>query len=160
MLQGPTSLPEPPALQRASGCARISVRAVDGRTRLARLYQDGCAKIRLPDGGAGLEAVLINSAGGVTGGDRISWSADAAGGAELTLTTQACEKVYRARDGVALDVCDKYAIEGLLTNRPDIPVTLVTDATRPIHAEQAPALLADWGRRGVTLAASDEILAG
>jgi nicotinamidase-related amidase len=62
--------------------------------------------------------------------------------------------------GVALDVCDKYAIEGLLTNRPDIPVTLVTDATRPIHAEQAPALLADWGRRGVTLAASDEILAG
>jgi Tfp pilus assembly pilus retraction ATPase PilT len=51
-------------------------------------------------------------------------------------------------------------IKDLVTNRPDIPVTLVTDATRPIHAEQAPALLADWGRRGVTLAASDEILAG
>lgn len=62
--------------------------------------------------------------------------------------------------GVALDVCDRYAVEGLLTNRPGIPVTLVTDATRAIHAEQTPALLEDWRRRGVTLAASSEILAG
>jgi nicotinamidase/pyrazinamidase len=61
--------------------------------------------------------------------------------------------------GVALDVCDKYAIEGLLTNRPGIPVTLITDATRAIRAEQAPALLEDWQRRGVALAHSDEILA-
>ena len=62
--------------------------------------------------------------------------------------------------GVALDVCDKYAVEGLLTKRPGIPVTLVTDATRPIRAEQAPVLLEDWRRRGVTLVESDEILAG
>ena len=62
--------------------------------------------------------------------------------------------------GVALDVCDKYAIEGLLANRPGIPVTLVTDATRPIRAEVAPVLLEDWRRRGVTLATSSEILAG
>jgi len=61
--------------------------------------------------------------------------------------------------GVALDVCDKYAVEGLLAHRPGIPLTVVTDATRAIHAEQAPALLADWRRRGVTLAQSDGILA-
>jgi nicotinamidase/pyrazinamidase len=62
--------------------------------------------------------------------------------------------------GVALDVCDKYAIEGLLTHRPGIPITLVTDATRAIHAERAPALLEGWRGRGVVMAQSDEILGG
>jgi nicotinamidase/pyrazinamidase len=61
--------------------------------------------------------------------------------------------------GVALDVCDKYAIEGLLAHRPGIPITLVTDAVRAIDAESAPALLADWERRGVRLSTSAEILA-
>ncbi len=61
--------------------------------------------------------------------------------------------------GVALDVCDKYAIEGLLTHRPGIPITLVTDAVRAIDAGAAPALLADWERRGVRLAPSAAVLA-
>lgn len=103
MIQGPASLPELPALQRARGAGRIAVDVADGRTRLGRLYQDGCGKIRLPrDAHAkGLEAVLINSSGGLTGGDRMTWSAEVGAGARLTLCTQACEKVYRARDGVA-----------------------------------------------------------
>lgn len=78
--------------------------AADGaRTRLERLYQDGCAKIRLPrDARAeGLEAVLINSSGGLTGGDHMEWLATVGDGARLTLSTQACEKIYRARDGDA-----------------------------------------------------------
>ncbi|HEX2815270.1 MAG TPA: urease accessory protein UreD [Phenylobacterium sp.] len=92
-----------PPLQRAQGAGRIAVKAEDGATRLARLYQDGCAKIRLPTDHAarGLEAVLINTSGGLTGGDRMSWRVDAEARAALTLTTQACEKVYRARDGRA-----------------------------------------------------------
>lgn len=100
MIQGPASLPDLPVLQRARGCGRIAVHAVTGRTRLQGLYQDGCAKIRLPKA-ASLEAVLINTAGGVTGGDRLEWRAEAGPEAHLTLTTQACEKVYRARDGAA-----------------------------------------------------------
>jgi urease accessory protein len=99
------------ALQRAQGAGRIAVKAEEGAMRLARLYQDGCGKILLPTDHAarGLEAVLINTSGGLTGGDRMSWRVDAEAGARLTLTTQACEKVYRARDGraevaVSLDV--------------------------------------------------------
>lgn len=90
----------PPPLQRAAGAARIEVRADGPTTRLRRLYQDGCAKIRLPrDADArDLEAVLINTSGGLTGGDRLSWDVEAGAGANLTVTTQACEKVYRARD--------------------------------------------------------------
>jgi nicotinamidase/pyrazinamidase len=61
--------------------------------------------------------------------------------------------------GVALDVCDKYAIEGLLKQRPGIPLTLVTDAVRAIDAGAAPALLAEWQRRGVRLAGSNEVTA-
>lgn len=100
MIQGPVSLPELPKLQRARGAGRIVVAAENGRTRLVRLYQEGCGKIRLPHAPE-VEAVLINSAGGVTGGDRLTWQAEAGPGARLTLTTQACEKVYRVRDGVA-----------------------------------------------------------
>ena len=39
--------------------------------------------------------------------------------------------------GVALDVCDKYAIEGLLANRPETALWLVTDAVRAIHVDAA-----------------------
>ena len=61
--------------------------------------------------------------------------------------------------GVALDVCDRYAIEGLLTHRPDIRLTLVTDAARAIHPEQNQALLKGWEQRGVQLVTSDQVLA-
>jgi nicotinamidase/pyrazinamidase len=61
--------------------------------------------------------------------------------------------------GVALDVCDRYAIEGLLAHRPGIRLALVTDATRAIHPEQGDALLADWQRRGVELTTAEKVLA-
>ena len=69
----------------------------DGATRIERLYQDGCAKIRFPNTHAQyLEAVFINTAGGLTGGDNIRWSAKVAPGSQLVLTTQACERIYRS----------------------------------------------------------------
>ena len=87
----------PQKLQRARGEARIATQTLDGRTRLKTLYQDGCAKIRLPHThDKSLQAVLINTAGGLTGGDAVSWQASAAPGALLVLTTQACERVYRS----------------------------------------------------------------
>ncbi len=49
--------------------------------------------------GAGLEAVLINTAGGITGGDEFSLTARARADARLTLTTQAAERAYRALPG-------------------------------------------------------------
>lgn len=90
--------PEPSvALQRARGEGRIATQLVDGRTRLAALYQDGCAKVRLPNThDDSLQAVLINTAGGLTGGDRVDWQAEAAPGTRMVLTTQACERIYRS----------------------------------------------------------------
>jgi urease accessory protein len=90
------------ALQRARGIGRIGTQQRHGATRLATLYQDGCAKIRLPNTHSGtLEAVFINTAGGLTGGDRMQWSAELAPGGRLVLTTQACERIYRSIGGPA-----------------------------------------------------------
>ena len=89
-------------MQRARGAGQIGTYLLDGTTRLTMLYQDGCAKIRLPHTHSpAMEAVLINTAGGLTGGDEMDWSADLAPGGRLVLTTQACERIYRSLGGAA-----------------------------------------------------------
>lgn len=88
------------APQRAFGKGRLVAKAAVGRTRIAELYQEGCAKIRLPKTfDSSMEAVLINSSGGLTGGDRMAWEIEAGPATELTVTTQACEKIYKASAG-------------------------------------------------------------
>ena len=92
-----------PKLQRARGEGRVVATAREGTTEIATLYQEGCAKVRLPHThGDGLQAVLMNTAGGLTGGDHVRWSATAKAGAKLTLTTPACERVYRSIGGDAV----------------------------------------------------------
>ncbi len=93
----------PVALQRAAGEARLAFKSVQGATRLARLYELGSAKARLPrtPADAPAEAVLINTAGGLTGGDRLSYAVDLGPGCRARVTTQSCERIYRALDGPA-----------------------------------------------------------
>lgn len=98
-----TTRPAPrQALQRARGVGGVTSLQRDGATRLATLYQDGCAKIRLPHTHSpGMEAVLINTAGGLTGDDHMQWSATVAPAGRMVLTTQACERIYRSIGGAA-----------------------------------------------------------
>ena len=89
-------------LQRAVGSALAEFQVVEGRTRLKRLHQSGCLKLRFPRlPRPEAEAILINTSGGLTGGDRIDQAFAVADGASLTVTTQACERVYRAAEGHA-----------------------------------------------------------
>lgn len=89
-------------MQRAEGRAEVAVSLRDGRVRLDRLFQQGCAKAILPKThGPVPEAVLINTSGGVTGGDRLAWHLAAGPGAALVATTQAAERIYRATAGAA-----------------------------------------------------------
>jgi len=46
-----------------------------------------------------LEAVLVNTAGGITGGDHFSTRASAGPNTSLVIATQAAERAYRARPG-------------------------------------------------------------
>ena len=62
--------------------------------------------------------------------------------------------------GVALEVCDRYAVEGLLDRFPDISVAVVVDAVRALDEGGRAALLAGWEIRGVTLTRTEEVLGG
>ncbi len=90
-------------LQRSTGAGRLSVIHLDGKTSLKTLYQKGCAKLRIPghQSRESMEAVMINTSGGMTGGDDLSWEFDAGPGTALSITTQASEKIYRSAGGAA-----------------------------------------------------------
>jgi nicotinamidase-related amidase len=60
--------------------------------------------------------------------------------------------------GVALDVCDKYAIEGLLERHPELRLYAVTDAMKPIDAGAAEHLLKQWAEEGVRMVETAEIV--
>jgi nicotinamidase/pyrazinamidase len=62
--------------------------------------------------------------------------------------------------GVALDVCDRYAIEGFLQHRPNIRLFAVTDAMKPIDRDAAEQMLKEWGEEGVRLVKTSEVVMG
>ena len=86
-----------PAMQRSHGTGALAVKTSAGATRIDRLHQSGNAKIRVPKTyGAALEAVLINTSGGITGGDTLDWTLHAGSGTQAVVTTQACERIYKS----------------------------------------------------------------
>jgi urease accessory protein len=95
-----------PRRQRAEGRIGLAVEQLGGRTILRRKAEAGSARVRLPRvPGPGLEAVLINTAGGLAEGDRMTIAVEAGPGADLLVTTAAAEKVYKSEgDTTALDV--------------------------------------------------------
>ncbi|MEN0001026.1 MAG: urease accessory protein UreD [Pseudomonadota bacterium] len=96
----PTADSSPPSLQRAVGAASLRTAKNQGRTRIADLYQKANAKIRVPrQHHEHLEAVLINTAGGITGGDRLDWTIQGDEATKTLISTQACERIYRRGSG-------------------------------------------------------------
>jgi urease accessory protein len=88
--------------QRADGSARISFGVMpDGTTMLADLYQRAPCRVLfpVPESGDPLQAVVLTTSGGLTGGDRTQVGVAVAAGAQATVTTQAAEKIYRALPG-------------------------------------------------------------
>ena len=63
---------------------------------LRRIAESGSARVRLPTTRDGVpEAVLINTAGGIVGGDLFETAIEVGEGASLVATTAAAEKIYR-----------------------------------------------------------------
>lgn len=92
------------ALPRAHGAVRIAFKRSGPDTILDRLYQQGCLRVRLPRVAdrAHPEAILLNTAGGVTGGDELRTEVRLQPGAAALVTSQAAERVYRSAGGDAL----------------------------------------------------------
>jgi urease accessory protein len=86
--------------QRARGVLHVGVRLSGGATRLADLRQQGCLRACFPRAGdSALQAVALNTSGGVTDGDHLRSGFAVEAGASLTVATQAAERIYRARAG-------------------------------------------------------------
>ncbi len=92
------SNPSDKDLQRAQGSGRIVVSGSENGTRIIDVFQRSPIRIMFPrsSGGAVEEAVLINTAGGIAGGDRLECGVTALANASIAVTSQAAEKVYRA----------------------------------------------------------------
>lgn len=85
-------------LQRADGCGRIVLSASETGTRIEDVFERSPIRIMFPrtEHCRVEEAVIINTGGGVAGGDRLECSVAALPGASIAVTSQAAEKVYRA----------------------------------------------------------------
>lgn len=92
----------PGPLQRAEGAVALVFARRDGATRAVRRGEAGSARVRLPRTDTGeTTAVLINTAGGLAGGDAFSFDVVWQAGAAASVTTQAAERVYRSLGGPA-----------------------------------------------------------
>lgn len=101
-----------PNHQRARGALRISFKRRGPVTALDGLRQDGCLKARFPRVGpaAWPEAVLLNSAGGVAGGDMLAVDVTAGPGTAATVSTQAAERIYRALPGQVSRIANRVEV--------------------------------------------------
>jgi urease accessory protein len=84
---------------RVDGGIRASFVADETRSRVANIAERDGYRMRTPRGATGLEGVIINTGGGVAGGDRVSVALSAGPEADVLVTTQSAERVYRAIEG-------------------------------------------------------------
>ncbi len=113
-----------PPSNRARGALAAGFRRVGARTEVIGPHETGGYRLRLPRSHGGpCEAVIVNTGGGMAGGDRAEFSFAAEAGAAVTLTTTAAEKIYRGaeaggaeaetRVGVALTLGPAAALDWL-----------------------------------------------
>jgi len=87
-------------LQRAKGVCRIALAGSRDGNEIVDVFQQSPLRVIFPriDGAAAKEAVLINTGGGIAGGDRLECGVTAMNGASIAITSQTAERVYRALD--------------------------------------------------------------
>jgi urease accessory protein len=152
------------AANRAVGRIALAVEARAGVTRRSRVGEEGSLRVRCPGQPASeLEAVIVNTAGGVAGGDRFTLDVDVAPLARLVVTTASAEKVYRTLEPAAsIDVKLAVGTGGALAWLPQ--ETILFDRARLNRsieidvAEGAQLLLAEavvFGRAGMGEALDD-----
>lgn len=93
--------PDHPLPPRAEGAVTLRFGAGG---RLRGLRQSASLKVLFPRSDGDPQAVFINTAGGLTGGDRFTTDLALEPGAALTTTTQAAERAYRAQPGQTAQV--------------------------------------------------------
>jgi urease accessory protein len=87
-----------PAYVRAAGGVRLRFGRVGAQTHRLDVAESGGYRARFPTTfDATSEAVLINTGGGMAGGDAMRVGIDVGPGSDAIVTTQAAEKIYRSQ---------------------------------------------------------------
>ena len=87
-----------PVAPRAQGALRLHAKRRGADSVIADLRQEGSLKALFPKvRGTALDAVFLNTAGGLTGGDQMRFHVRAAQDAHITLSSQAAERAYKAQ---------------------------------------------------------------
>jgi len=109
-----------PLAPRAIGALQLSAKRRGPDTVIDGLRQDGSLKALFPKvRGAALDAVFLNTAGGLTGGDRMTYDLAVGADAHMVVSSQAAERAYRAQPGqvaqsdVKIDVANGGRIDWL-----------------------------------------------
>jgi urease accessory protein len=155
------------AANRAVGGIALAVHASAGVTRRSRLREEGSLRVRCPGPASGeLEAVIVNTAGGVAGGDRFTLGVTVEPRARLVVTTAAAEKVYRtlapdATIDVKLDVAAAASLawlpqETILFDRARLKRAIDIDLADDARLVLAEAIV--FGRSGMGEAVDDGFL--
>jgi urease accessory protein len=96
--------------QRARAEARASFARVGNRTEPARLFETGGLRWRFPRSSNPCEAAIVNTGGGVAGGDSYSVSLTLGEGAVVEASTPSAERIYRS-DDLAASIATRLALE-------------------------------------------------
>jgi len=101
-----------PSYVRAQG--RVSARFIrSGRaTRLLDCFESGGFRLKLPKVTGPCDGILVNTAGGMAGGDDTRLAFDIGHHARVRLTTQSAEKIYRCEAEPASSTVDLSLAEG------------------------------------------------
>jgi urease accessory protein len=96
--------------QRARGEARVRFARAGARSGPERVFETGGLRLRFPRSDTECEAVLVNTGGGMAGGDRASIAVEVGPRARALVTTQSAEKIYRC-EGEPARVETRLAVE-------------------------------------------------
>jgi urease accessory protein len=152
------------AANRAMGRIALSVTAASGQSRRARVHEAGSLRVRFPNpaDAAQLEAVIVNTAGGMAGGDHFDIEVEIGAGARLCLTSAAAEKVYRSlgpdtQVGVKLTVGSGTALawlpqETILFDRSRLRRTIDLDLAKDASVLLAEGIVFGRSAMGETVA--------
>lgn len=125
------SLKPPPRFQRAKGGLAFSVAVKSGAPKLSALRQDAPCRVFFPTRADAtmMEAILVNTGGGLVEGDHISVAIRVGVGARLTVGSQGAEKIYRSlTDATLVETNLTVAADGVLIWSPQ--ETIIFDGAK------------------------------
>lgn len=103
-----------PGFVRTRSVLRATLGTVAGRTSALRIREEGALRLRFPKVRGACEGIILNTAGGIAGGDQQALAFSLGQGASASLTTQSAEKVYRSDGDVASIATTLHLDEGSL----------------------------------------------